>query len=163
MVTIYDKYHGQGFEVLAFPSNQFGEQEPWSEEKIRSHVLKEFDARFPILGKVYVNGDKTHATYKFLKKCFPGDITWNFSSKFLIDHNGVCVRRFEKESWQDIEKEVVALLKQRQKDVPSTTTTTTSSLSSSSSTSSSSSSSTSSSPSSSNILSSTSSTSTSSL
>lgn len=57
-----------------------------------------------------MNGDDSHSVYKFLRACYPGDITWNFSSKFLINRVGAVVARFELEGWHAIEDAIVALL-----------------------------------------------------
>jgi len=104
MSALYKRHVNQGFTILAFPSNQFGAQEPKSEAEIKEFV-KKFDVQFPIFSKINVNGPKTHPVYKFLKGAFPGDVTWNFAAKFLIDRHGRPIRRFGKsEKFEDIEK-----------------------------------------------------------
>jgi len=108
---MYDKYADQGLVIMAFPCNQFGRQEPGTEEEIKEFASK-FNVNFPLFSKIKVNGNDTHPVYKFLKGVFPGDITWNFASKFLIDRNGVPVKRFERESWSTIEREVAELLEE---------------------------------------------------
>lgn len=116
MQRLFAKYGEQGFMVQAFPCNQFGGQEPKSEPEIKAFAQGKFGAEFWMSSKLDVNGDDTHPVYEFLKGpegCFPGDITWNFASKFLIDHRGVPMYRFEKESWEDIEAAIVQLLKDR--------------------------------------------------
>jgi len=113
MVRLYDKYKNRGFTVLAFPCNQFGGQEPKSEAEIKTFVER-YNVSFPMFSKLEVNGDKTHPIYTLLKGekgCFPGDITWNFAAKFIVDHQGEPVARFGKgDSWQDIEDTIVTML-----------------------------------------------------
>ncbi|PKU72042.1 Putative glutathione peroxidase 7, chloroplastic [Dendrobium catenatum] len=95
---LYDKYKDQGFEILAFPCNQFGGQEPGSNTQIKQFACTRFKAEFPIFDKVDVNGPKTAPVYQFLKASaggFLGDlIKWNFE-KFLIDKNGNVVERYQ--------------------------------------------------------------------
>jgi glutathione peroxidase len=84
--------------VLGFPCNQFGQQEPGSEEEILEFVTSKFDVDFPMFAKIEVNGEGTCELYRLLKAAQPGDgdsaeITWNFE-KFLIDKQGDVVRRF---------------------------------------------------------------------
>jgi len=112
MQDLYSRYKDKGLVVLGFPCNQFGGQEPWEEKDILSFIQKKFNVTFPMFSKIDINGDKTDATYTFLKKCFPGDITWNFATKFLVDPTGKPIRRFEKEDWKDIEKAIVTALEQ---------------------------------------------------
>jgi glutathione peroxidase len=69
-----------------------------------------------MFSKIDVNGDNTHPVYQFLKECFPGDIAWNFKAKFLVDRTGTPVRRFGKESWEEIEEALAATLKQNAAD-----------------------------------------------
>ncbi|CAI9094642.1 OLC1v1030417C1 [Oldenlandia corymbosa var. corymbosa] len=94
---IYEKYKGQGFEILAFPCNQFGGQEPGSNSDIKQFACTRFKAEFPIFDKVDVNGPNTAPVYQFLKSNaggFLGDlIKWNFE-KFLVDKNGKVVERY---------------------------------------------------------------------
>ncbi|OVA03848.1 Glutathione peroxidase [Macleaya cordata] len=94
---IYEKYKPQGFEILAFPCNQFGAQEPGSNTEIKQFACTRFKAEFPIFDKVDVNGPNTAPVYQFLKSSaggFLGDlIKWNFE-KFLIDKNGKVVERY---------------------------------------------------------------------
>ncbi|KAJ8471665.1 hypothetical protein OPV22_026008 [Ensete ventricosum] len=94
---IYEKYKTQGFEVLAFPCNQFGGQEPGSNSEIKQFACTRFKADFPIFDKVDVNGPNAAPVYQFLKSSaggFLGDlIKWNFE-KFLVDKNGKVVERY---------------------------------------------------------------------
>ncbi|KAL8138917.1 hypothetical protein V2J09_004918 [Rumex salicifolius] len=94
---LYTKYKDQGLEILAFPCNQFGAQEPGSNEQIVEFACTRFKAEFPIFDKVDVNGDKAAPIYKFLKSSkgslFGDGIKWNFT-KFLVDKNGSVVERY---------------------------------------------------------------------
>lgn len=110
MVRLDRQYRDKGLVVLGFPCNQFGRQEPASEAEILSFVEKKFDVKFPMFSKINVKGPATHPVYKFLLDCFPGDVSWNFAAKFLVDRNGVPVARFAKEDWATIEKALVEAL-----------------------------------------------------
>jgi len=95
---LYKALHGKGLEVLGFPCNQFGEQEPGSEDEIASFCEVNYGVTFPLFGKVEVNGDKAAPLYKWLKKEKPGllgseAIKWNFT-KFLVDRSGEVVARY---------------------------------------------------------------------
>ncbi|KAG8656798.1 phospholipid hydroperoxide glutathione peroxidase 1, chloroplastic isoform X2 [Manihot esculenta] len=94
---LYEKYKTQGFEILAFPCNQFGGQEPGSNPEIKQFACTRYKAEFPIFDKVDVNGPNTAPVYKFLKSSaggFLGDvIKWNFE-KFLVNKNGKVVERY---------------------------------------------------------------------
>jgi len=95
---LYQKYNTQGFEVLAFPCNQFGSQEQGSDEEIKSFCDLRFKATFPLFSKVEVNGKNAHPLFNFLKHEKPGllgteKIKWNFT-KFLIDRQGNVIERF---------------------------------------------------------------------
>ncbi|KAF3340239.1 putative phospholipid hydroperoxide glutathione peroxidase [Carex littledalei] len=94
---LYEKYKDQGFEILAFPCNQFGGQEPGTNEDIVQFACTRFKAEYPIFDKVDVNGEKTAPIYKFLKSSkgglFGDGIKWNFS-KFLVDKEGHVVDRY---------------------------------------------------------------------
>lgn len=111
---IYEKYKTQGLEILAFPCNQFGGQEPGSNADIKNFACTRFKAEFPIFDKVDVNGPNTAPVYQFLKSNaggFLGDlIKWNFE-KFLVDKNGKVVERYPPTtSPLQIEKDIKKLL-----------------------------------------------------
>lgn len=93
---MYNKYKSQGFEVLAFPCNQFGAQEPGTEKEIKAFAGR-YGAKFPMFAKIEVNGNGAHPLYKYMKDAqkglFGSDVKWNFA-KFLIDKDGKCVKRF---------------------------------------------------------------------
>lgn len=95
---LYRAYNSKGFEVLAFPSNQFGNQEPGSSEEIAQFCQRNYGVSFPVFAKLDVNGPEAHPLYRFLKSARPGlfgtrRIKWNFT-KFLIDRRGNVVGRY---------------------------------------------------------------------
>ncbi|TGL60956.1 glutathione peroxidase [Leptospira sarikeiensis] len=94
---MYDKYKGKGLEILGFPCDQFGHQEPGTDAEIQSFCQVNFGVNFPLFKKIEVNGDGTHPVYQYLKKQAPGllgkSIKWNFT-KFLIDKQGNVIKRF---------------------------------------------------------------------
>ena len=114
--ALYRKHKDQGFEVLGFPCNQFGAQEPGSTEEIASFCSLTYDVTFPVFAKIDVNGPEADPLYEYLKKAAPGlmgstGIKWNFT-KFLVDRDGKVVRRYAPQAKpEDIEKDIVALLK----------------------------------------------------
>ncbi len=96
--ALQQKYQDRGFTVLGFPCNQFGKQEPGSEEQIKEFCETNFNVTFPMFAKIDVNGDNTHPLYQFLKKEQPGimgteAIKWNFT-KFLVDKDGRVMERY---------------------------------------------------------------------
>ncbi len=96
--ALWQKYRDRGFEVVAFPCNQFGGQEPGSAEEIESFCQINYGLSFPVMSKIDVNGDGAAPLYDWLKSEAPGifgtqRIKWNFT-KFLIDRQGKVVRRF---------------------------------------------------------------------
>jgi glutathione peroxidase len=114
LTTVYDKYKDKGLEILAFPCNQFGSQEPGNNEEIQQFACTRFKAEFPIFDKVDVNGSSAAPIYKFLKSSkgglFGDSIKWNFS-KFLVDKEGKVVDRYAPTtSPLSIEKDIKKLL-----------------------------------------------------
>ena len=94
--ALHQKYEDQGFTVLGFPCNQFGRQEPGTNEEIKQFCSTKYQVSFPIFDKVEVNGKNRHALYAALagkNSVFPGRIWWNFT-KFLIDRDGKILGRF---------------------------------------------------------------------
>lgn len=95
---LYDQNKDKGFEILGFPCNQFGAQEPGNEKEIAKFCAVNYGVTFPMFSKIDVNGDGAHPLYKFLKKEKRGlagteAIKWNFT-KFLVDADGKVVERF---------------------------------------------------------------------
>ena len=99
--TLYRAYGQRGLEVLGFPSNQFGQQEPGSADEIGAFCQKNYGVSFPVFAKIHVNGPDAHPLYRFLRQKKPGifgivglsGIRWNFT-KFLTDRQGNVVARF---------------------------------------------------------------------
>lgn len=94
---LQDTYGERGFTVLGFPCDQFGGQEPGSEEEIASFCERSFGVDFPLFAKVDVNGDEAHPLFAWLRReksgLLGGAIRWNFT-KFLIGRDGAVVDRF---------------------------------------------------------------------
>lgn len=95
---IYKEFSSKGIEILGFPCNQFGAQEPGDSEEIKNFCQLNYSVTFPMFEKVDVNGQNTHPLFQFLKDTLPGilgskAIKWNFT-KFLVDKNGVPVKRY---------------------------------------------------------------------
>ena len=96
--SLYQKYKDKGLVVLGFPCNQFMNQEPLSEDEIKSFCSLTYGVTFPMFAKMDVNGENTHPLYKYLKESKKGllgseAIKWNFT-KFLVDQNGTVINRF---------------------------------------------------------------------
>ncbi|CAH2788580.1 MAG: Glutathione peroxidase (EC @ Thioredoxin peroxidase (EC [uncultured Caballeronia sp.] len=110
---IYQQLAARGFEVLGFPCNQFGKQEPGDAAQIGDFCEKNFGVTFPMFAKIEVNGANAHPLYKYLKDKEPGllgieAIKWNFT-KFLVDRKGNVVKRYAPQTkpeaiTEDIEK-----------------------------------------------------------
>lgn len=90
---LYSELQDQGFAVLGLPCNQFGAQEPGSEDEIVQFCETKFGVEFPLTEKIDVNGAGRHPLYAWLTEAFPGDIEWNFE-KFLVNRDGEVVRRY---------------------------------------------------------------------
>ena len=94
--AIYDKYKDRGFVILGFPANNFGGQEPGSNEEIKTFCTMRYKVTFPMFAKISVKGDDQHPLYKHLTshEKFGGDVSWNFN-KFLANHKGELINRFD--------------------------------------------------------------------
>lgn len=95
---LYEKFKDQGFTVLGFPCNQFGAQEPGSDEEIQQFCDLNYGVQFPVMAKIEVNGSGTAPLYQWLKETAPGMlgtemIKWNFT-KFLIGRDGQVIKRY---------------------------------------------------------------------
>jgi len=114
---LYQTYQEQGFEVLGFPSNQFGKQEPGSDEKIKFFCQGSYDVHFDMFSKIDVNGENADPLYSYLKRKQGGflwmdSIKWNFT-KFLVDREGNVVDRFAPSTKpMSIKKDIEKLLQQ---------------------------------------------------
>jgi glutathione peroxidase len=113
--ALYERYANQGFAVLGFPCNQFGQQEPGNSDQIKSFCETSFGVSFPLFQKIDVNGSNAHPLYQYLTKAAPGifgteGIKWNFT-KFLVDRSGKVVKRYPPTTKpEDIAKDIQALL-----------------------------------------------------
>lgn len=96
---LYRAYKDQGFKVLGFPANNFGKQEPGSNEEIKEFCSTKFDVTFDMFEKISVKGDDRHPLFAYLtdESELPGEIKWNFY-KFLVNRNGEVVARWDSRS-----------------------------------------------------------------
>lgn len=112
--ALYDKYHAAGLEVLAFPSNDFGNQEPKADAAIDTYCKQTYHTSFPIFSKIAVRGDDVTPLFHYLSKeadpKLKGDVHWNFT-KFLVDRHGNLVARFEPDVTPDDADLIVAVEK----------------------------------------------------
>jgi glutathione peroxidase len=113
--AIYDKYKDRGFVILGFPANNFGGQEPGSNEEIKEFCTLKYKVTFPMFAKISVKGDDTHPLYKYLTSTetnpkFAGDISWNFN-KFLANGDGEIIARFSSKETPE-SKEVLNAIEQ---------------------------------------------------
>jgi len=92
--ALYQKYKDQGFVILGFPANNFGAQEPGTNEEIKTFCSSKYMVTFPMYGKISVKGADQAPLYKYLTDNTGGDIKWNFT-KILVDGNGKIISRFE--------------------------------------------------------------------
>lgn len=113
--ALYQKYKDRGFTVLGFPCNQFGHQEPGSDEEIQQFCELNYGVSFPVFAKLDVNGANAHPLFAHLKKAAPGilgteGIKWNFT-KFLVNREGQVVDRFApKDKPEELESKIEQLL-----------------------------------------------------
>jgi glutathione peroxidase len=133
---VFRSYKDQGFSVLAFPCNQFGGQEPGTDEEIQAFCSVNYDVSFPVFKKIDVNGEHAHPLYQYFRKQAPedsnqdtdsrlyqhlsknfpqilesSDVKWNFT-KFLIDQNGNVVKRYFPSTLpEEMENDIEKLLK----------------------------------------------------
>lgn len=112
--ALYKKYKDRGLEVLGFPCNQFGKQEPGDSAEIDSFCELNFGVTFPLFAKVEVNGDNAHPLFRQLKHQAPGllgteSIKWNFT-KFLVGRDGSVKRFAPKDKPESLESAIEALL-----------------------------------------------------
>ena len=101
---LYEDFKEQDFVVLGFPSNQFKEQEPGSDNDIKSFCEINYGVTFPLFSKVDVNGEDAHDLFKYIRKETKGllgdSVKWNFT-KFLVDRNGQVIKRFAPQTSPD--------------------------------------------------------------
>ena len=109
--ALQEKYKAKGFTIVAFPCNQFGGQEPGTNEEIKQFCSTKYNVTFPLFDKVDVNGEKRHPLYVALAgkdSPYPGDIKWNFG-KFLIGRDGKIIKRFEPKTVPDAPEVTAAI------------------------------------------------------
>lgn len=112
---LYKKYHAQGLEILGFPCNQFGSQDPGKDEEILEFCQTNYGVTFPMFAKIDVNGPDAHPLFQHLKAEAPGvlgseAIKWNFT-KFLVDQTGAVKERYAPTTKpSDLESAITALL-----------------------------------------------------
>jgi glutathione peroxidase len=113
--AIYEKYKDQGFVILGFPANNFGAQEPGTNEEIKTFCTRKYSVTFPMYSKISVKGADQAPFYAYLTKetgtGIAGDIKWNFT-KFLVDRDGKVVQRFEPAVTPDSKEVTAAIEKQ---------------------------------------------------
>ncbi len=114
--ALYKKYHDRGLEVLGFPCDQFGHQEPGDEAEIKRFCSLTYGVSFPMFAKIKVNGEGAHPLFGYLKEARPGilgleSIKWNFT-KFLIGKDGVPIKRYAPaDKPESIEADIEAALR----------------------------------------------------
>jgi glutathione peroxidase len=91
---LYEKYKDNGFVILGFPANNFGAQEPGTNEEIKTFCSRNYNVTFPMYSKISVTGDDKAPLYQYLTGATSGEIKWNFT-KFLVDGDGKIIARFE--------------------------------------------------------------------
>lgn len=105
--AIYEQYNDQGFEILGFPANNFGGQEPGTDEEIKQFCKVNYDVTFPMFSKISVKGEDQHPLFEYLTAAsnpdFTGEIKWNFE-KFLIGKDGTLKHRFRSDVEPENEK-----------------------------------------------------------
>lgn len=112
---LYNTYQEQGFEVLGFPCNQFGGQEPGTEEEIKQFCQLKYNVTFPMFAKIDVKGEHAHPLYKLLvnevaEEYRTGEIEWNFV-KFLVDREGKIMKQYSARTEpRDIAVDIEAIL-----------------------------------------------------
>jgi len=113
--AIYEKYKDQGFVILGFPANNFGAQEPGTNEEIKTFCARKFNVTFPMYSKISVKGADQAPLYAYLTKetgaGIAGEVKWNFT-KFLVDRDGKVVQRFEPAVTPDSKEVTSAIEKQ---------------------------------------------------
>lgn len=93
---MYERYQERGFEILAFPANDFGQQEPGTNQEIKGFCYTRYSISFPLFSKISVVGKEKHPLYQYLteRSPFPGRVTWNFQ-KYLVDRSGNVIGQYD--------------------------------------------------------------------
>jgi glutathione peroxidase len=105
--ALYQQYKGRGFAILGFPANNFGNQEPGTDEEIKTFCSLKYNVTFPMFSKVSVKGDDQAPLYRYLTTS-AGEVKWNFT-KFLVGKDGQVIRKFESKVKPDDPELVSAL------------------------------------------------------
>ena len=111
--AVYEKYKDKGFVIAGFPANNFGSQEPGTNEEIKQFCSRTYSVKFPMFSKISVQGADKAPLYQFLTSAAGGEVQWNFT-KFLVDKNGKVIQRFEPDVEplsQELESAIAAALK----------------------------------------------------
>ena len=113
--AMYEKYKDQGLVIVGFPANEFGKQEPGSNEQIKEFCESTYQVKFPMMSKIVVKGEGIHPLYAYLTDKsktgeFGGDISWNFA-KFIVDRNGNLIARLNPKTQPDDAKVVAEIEK----------------------------------------------------
>jgi glutathione peroxidase len=106
--SVYERYKDKGLVVLGFPANNFGAQEPGTNEEIKTFCSRKYNVSFPMYAKISVKGSDIAPLYQYLTTAKGGDIKWNFT-KFLIGKDGAIVGRFESPVKPDDPKVIAAI------------------------------------------------------
>lgn len=108
--ALYKKYHKQGFVILGFPANNFGQQEPGTDAEIKTFCTSKYDVTFPMFSKISVKGDDIAPLYKWLlaESGSTTDVDWNFA-KFLVTRDGKTVTRYAAKTKPDAPEVVSAI------------------------------------------------------
>jgi glutathione peroxidase len=113
---VYRKYKDKGFVILGFPANNFGQQEPGSDEEIKAFCDTKYNVTFDLFSKISVKGEDQHPLYQYITKDspFPGEVKWNFQ-KYLVDKNGNIVAMYAsrvKPTDKEVIQRIESLLKE---------------------------------------------------
>ena len=111
--ALHEKFKDQGFSVVGFPCNDFGAQEPGTNEEIKIFCTEKYNVSFPMFDKLHVKGEEQHPLYSALtgkEGAFPGDVKWNFG-KFLVGRDGKPIMRIEPKTKVDDAAVVAAIEK----------------------------------------------------
>src|ERR1035437_5756937 len=111
--SLYEKYKDRGFVIMGFPANNFGGQEPGTNEEIKTFCSSKYNVTFPMYSKISVKGDDKAPLYQFLTDTTAnpktgGEIKWNFT-KFLVDRDGKVIQRFERPVKPDSPEAIAAI------------------------------------------------------
>ncbi|HTP81121.1 MAG TPA: glutathione peroxidase [Bacteroidota bacterium] len=119
--SLYERFKSRGFALLGFPSNDFGWQEPGSDEEIKKFCDLNFRVTFDLFSKIHVKGSEQHPLYAYLttETAVPGSVRWNFQ-KYLVDRRGTVVDRFQSRT-EPNDAEVVDKIERLLAETPATT------------------------------------------